>query len=297
MKLLNAISSLALLVMLNSIILAQTSYEIIDTNQSICYDNTGVVTCPGPGDPFYGQDAQDEGNQPGYTVSGDGLTVYDINTGLTWQSMPDTDMDGDLEPDDKLSWWSGVDQPALLNAIEFGGYDDWRLPDIKELYSLIDFSGIDPSGYEGDVDGLVPFIDRNYFEFIYGDVSIDERIIDSQYWSATEYVSTTMNGDHTVFGVNFADGRIKGYGTSLHGEDKTAFVQCVRGSITYSFNDFTDNGDGTVTDQASGLMWMQNDSASGLNWQEALAYAEGCSQADYDDWRLPDAKELQSSVD
>ena len=58
MKLLNAISSLTLLVMLNSIILAQTSYEIIDTNQSICYDNTGVITCPGPGDPFYGQDAQ-----------------------------------------------------------------------------------------------------------------------------------------------------------------------------------------------------------------------------------------------
>ncbi len=56
-------------------------------------------------------------------------------------------------------------------------------------------------------------------------------------------------------------------------------------------------GDGTVTDLATGLMWMQTDSAVGLNWEEALAYAEDLNHGAHDDWRLPHAKELQSIVD
>ena len=57
-----------------------------------------------------------------------------------------------------------------------------------------------------------PFIDREYFKFSYGDASRGERIIDSQFATRTKYVSTTMAGSETMFGVNFADGRIKGYG-------------------------------------------------------------------------------------
>ena len=54
-------------------------------------------------------------------------------------------------------------------------------------------------------------LDTKYFGFAYGDESHGERGIDCQDWSATEYVGTTMGGNPTVFGVNFADGRIKGY--------------------------------------------------------------------------------------
>ncbi len=103
-------------------------------------------------------------------------------------------------------------RPAVLNAARFGGYDDWRLPTIKELYSLMNFAGTDPSGATGnDTSGLTPFIDRAYFDFGYGDTARGERIIDMQYASSTLYVSTTMLGSPTIFGVNFADGRIKGY--------------------------------------------------------------------------------------
>ena len=62
-------------------------------------------------------------------------------------------------------------------------------------------------------------------------------------------------------------------------------------------NDFVDNGDGTITDHATGLMWTKVDGGSPMNWEDALAYAEDLDAAGYDDWRLPDAKELQSIVD
>ncbi|MEZ4388856.1 MAG: DUF1566 domain-containing protein [Candidatus Krumholzibacteriia bacterium] len=276
---------------------AAGSYPIVDTGQTTCYDHQAAIAAPAEGAPFSGQDAQHDGHQPAYLTSADGLTVADQVTGLVWQRMPDTDLDGSLEPADKLSWWDALEQPAVLNAAGYGGYDDWRLPGIKEIYSLILFSGVDPSGYEGDAAGLVPFLDTDVFGFIYGDENLGERIIDSQYWSATEYVGTTMNGDHTVFGVNFADGRIKGYGTTIMGQDKTAFVLCVRGNPDYGINRFVAGNDGTVTDLATGLMWQQADSQDGMIWQDALAYAENLDLAGHTDWRLPDAKELQSLID
>ena len=269
------------------------SYPVVDTAQDICYDDSGAILCPDSGESFYGQDAQHKGNTLGYTDNGDG-TITDNVTGLMWQRSPDTDGDGDIDADDKLSYGEAV---AGASTLGLGGYNDWRLPTIKELYSLIDFSGIDPSGYEGtDTSGLLPFIDTAYFDFAYGDTTAGERIIDAQYASTTKYVSTTMNGNETMFGVNFADGRIKGYPT----EHKSFFVLYVRGNTGYGQNDFTDNGDGTISDNATGLMWAQNDSGIGLNWEEALAWVEAQNVANYlgfSDWRLTDAKELQSIVD
>jgi len=274
-------------------------YAVVDTGQATCYDGSGAeITCPAAGEPFYGQDAQHTGNVPSFTDNGDG-TVTDNVTGLMWQQSPDTDGDGDIDADDKLSYDEAV---ARASTLKLGGYTDWRLPTIKELYSLIDFSGIDPSGYDGtDTSGLIPFIDTAYFDFAYGDTSAGERIIDAQYASSNLYVSNTANdGGSTMFGVNFADGRIKGYGLTLFGSDKTFFVIYVRGNTSYGQNDLTDNGDGTITDNATGLMWSQNDSGMGLNWEESLAWVEQKNAENYlgySDWRLPNAKELQSIVD
>ena len=67
-----------------------------------------------------------------------------------------------------------------------------------------------------------------------------------------------------------------------------------------------DNDNGTITDKATGLMWMKIDSGQlkagnnkdgKLNWQAALKWAEDLSYAGYSDWRLPNAKELQGIVD
>jgi hypothetical protein len=146
---------------------------------------------------------------------------------------------------------------------------------------------------------VAPFIDSDTFIFEYGDTGSGERVIDAQFISSSEYVGTTMEG-HTVFGVNFADGRIKGYGTGPmpgQSQDKDFFVLYVRGNADYGINDFVDNEDGTIGDLATGLTWMQDDSGTGMIWEDALAYCQNLDAAGYDDWRLPNAKELQSIVD
>lgn len=273
------------------------SFPVVDTGQATCYNDSDAISCPVSGGSFYGQDAQYSGNQPSYTDNGNG-TVTDNVTGLMWQKSPDTDGDGDIDAADKLTYDEAVAWASLQTT---GDYIDWRLPTIKELYSLILFSGVDPSGYEGiDTSGLIPFIDDAAFDFDYGDTSAGERIIDAQYASNNLYVSDESNGGRTLFGVNFADGRIKGYGLSMPGSEKTFFVIYVRGNTGYGLNGFSDNGDGTITDNATSLMWAQDDNGTGLNWEEALAFVETQNAAaylGYDDWRMPNAKELQSIVD
>ncbi len=280
---------------------AAQTYTIVATAQGKCYDNRGEIAPPKPGQPFYGQDAQFQSHPPSYTLGADGLTVHDNNTDLTWQRSPDTDGDGLLTWRDKLTLAQAQALPAKLNAAKFGGFDDWRLPSIKELYSLFDARGTDPSGPGTETSGLRPFLDTNFFKFAYGDTSAGERIIDSQYASGTLYAGRSARGFGKLFGVNFADGRIKGYDLQMPGgAEKTFFVLCVRGNPNYGRNDLQDNADGTITDRATGLIWSKGDSRQGMNWQDALAWAQQQNAAKFlghDDWRLPSVKELQSIVD
>ena len=275
-------------------------YSIVDTGQTNCFNNTNRITAPTTGQPFYGQDAQFSGTQPSCTKSSDGLTVKDNVTGLTWQNSFATNSDGSVN---KMTLAQIQTNITALNAANYGGYNDWRLPTIKELYSLITFAGIDPSGYTGTATSLLtPFIDRTYFHFAYGSTNNGGRIIDMNYASSTPYVYHTMASSPAQFGVNFADGRIKGYSLDMSwaGPGVSAFpVQLVRGAA-YGVNDFVDNGDSTVTDLATTLMWSKGDSGKGLNWQEALAWTQTKNAENYlghSDWHLPNAKELQGIVD
>lgn len=265
----------------------QKSYAIVDTHQTTCYNSsTGqATTCTG-----IGYDGDYAGNQPSYKASDYGLTVTDNVTTLIWQQSSDINNDGRLNFDDKLYQSEAV---SHCENLTLAGRDDWRLPSIKEAYSLILFSGKDPSAYQGtDTSTLIPFLD-SAFDWAFGDLDSGyDRIIDGQYASSTLYVSTTMNNDPTMFGVNYVDGRIKGYPS----DTKVYYVRCVTGNTDYGTNAFTDNNDQTISDSATGLMWQQDDTES-THWDNAVSQCEAATTALYDDWRLPNAKELQSIVD
>jgi hypothetical protein len=164
----------------------------------------------------------------------------------------------------------------------------------------MDFRGTDPI-IGGSTAGLTPFIDTDYFAFGYGDESAGERLIDTQFWSSNVYVGSVFDGQQATFGLNLADGRIKGYPSGTSGPiGKLNYVYFVRGNTDYGINDLINNGDGTVTDNATGLMWSQNDSGTGMNWEDALAWVQQKNAENYlgySDWQLPNAKELQSIVD
>ncbi len=256
------------------------TYPIVDTEVKNFYTDLDITSILLEGDAFYGQDANYSGNQPSYTNNEDG-TITDNVTGLMWEK----DMGEKITFEEAFS---KADNSTL------GGYTDWRVPSLKEVYSLILFTG----QVEG-AQSVYMFIDTDYFNQPLGDVSIGEREVDAQTWSSTEYVGLTMNGDETIFGVNFVDGRIKGYPKykKSTGEANRMYFRMVRGKTEYGKNKFVDNRDGTVSDNATGLMWQKADDGVGRDWEESLEYAENLELASYSDWRLPNAKELQSIVD
>ena len=172
--------------------------------------------------------------------------------------------------------WS--DAAGYCESLDTGDVTDWRLPSVKELWSLRDFS----QGW--------PWIDTDYFYLVGdgSDLAQHHSWSNNLYLVESEYQNEQVEGDPAWI-VNDWTGHIKAMSGSR-------FVRCVSGD-EYGINDFVDNGDGTVTDNATGLIWSQDDSGEALYWEEALAYAEDATIAGYDDWRLPSAKELQSIAD
>jgi hypothetical protein len=117
-----------------------------DTGQTKCYDAAGnEITCPAKGEPFYGQDANYHGAAPSFTDNGN-ETVTDNNTRLVWQkSTADTNGDesisnSDYPAGDQMTWQDAVNYCAGLT---FAERSDWRLPNVIELESIVDYGDAD----------------------------------------------------------------------------------------------------------------------------------------------------------
>lgn len=247
-----------------------SSYTLPDTGQTSCYDDVGnVITCPAPGERFYGQDGNYSGVPQAFRDNGDG-TVTDLNTCLVWQQ-------GDSQNVTNYLWQEAVD---YCESLDLAGQTDWRLPSQTELRSLVNYSG----------EILPKTIDVTYFPGCRA----------ARYWSSTEVATYST----AAWSLDFSDNSIDNkYRKDLaypyfYAPFPTA-VRCVRGENLNEGN-FVDNSNGTVTDLVTGLMWQQNDDQNdqgGWTWKDSLAYCEGSSLGGWSDWRLPSIRELKTIVD
>ena len=114
------------------------------SGQTTCWDGSGnVIPCFGSG--------QDGDLQAGaalrYQDNGNG-TITDLNTGLIWEKKSD---DGSIHDKDTMYTWDNAFavHVAGLNAANFAGYQDWRLANVKELQSIVDYETSNPAVTHG----------------------------------------------------------------------------------------------------------------------------------------------------
>lgn len=209
----------------------------------------------------FGEDHDYSINPPSFTNNGNG-TITDNVTGLMWKQADDGEMIYE-------------NAAPFCDALSYAGYTDWRLPSPMESFSIINLQNNNPA------------LNTTYFTS-----------------SAAEYWWTNMVqvGDNTKIWCTNTGG---GIGNKPKAETISAggtfkyHTRCVRDVATPMVipNHFTDNGNGTITDNLTQLVWQKVPSIGVYNWEQAIAYAEGLNLASFTDWRLPNIKELQSLND
>ena len=122
-------------------------------------------------------------------LSRNGEIVTDSATGLQWQ-------DDSAAGSTQIDWSTAIDY--CENPLTLGGHSDWRLPNINELLSIVNFSRYDPA--------LTVIVFQNYAS--------------EYYWSSTTTVDDTSN----VWHVRFSNGN-----TDYDGKLNAHHVRCVRG--------------------------------------------------------------------
>jgi Protein of unknown function (DUF1566) len=268
-----------------------------------------------------------------YTDNGDG-TITDHTTGLMWEKKGDN---GGLHDKDNSYVWSGTgSQETIWDWLDdvngeggagFAGYGDWRVPNAKELQSLVDFQNGAPMTAAAFNDNCVAGA-----SVLTGSCTAVSNYISSTTWAR----STSM-----AWGVSFYEGILYPY-------DKAAYlrVRAVRGggsapgdfpatgqttAYTANRNDgipgavavpddgtvragaplsYTDNGNGTITDDNTGLVWEKKGDNLGLHDKDNFYWWSGNGAEEtvwdwledvnqegfggYSDWRVPNVRELLS---
>jgi hypothetical protein len=318
----NSLSVLAVVLVSCGAIAHGADIELPKSGQLSCWDEAGaVIDCTGTG--------QDGEHRAGvawpiarFTNHGDG-TITDDLTGLMW--LKDAGCLG------QGGWDTALSTVADFNANPGGyscagysaAYTDWRLPNIHEYASLYNFeiaagnswleaqgfSNVPATGYNS-ATGMPENGSTKITAYMAAlQISNGSAVGTSRIWAVragangaadpSYPANVWKSGQDTCWGID--DQVMDCTGTGRDGE--------LQWGVSHPSPRFTDNGDGTITDELTGLMWLkQVDCLDRGKWQTALdsvaafniaAGSYGCSDysASHTDWRLPNAVELRSLMD
>lgn len=209
----------------------------------------------------FGEDNDYTIHAPSFLLNGNG-TVTDTVTSLMWQQSDG----GELTVENAI---------AYCDSLSLGGFTNWRLPNAHEAFSILNHQHSNPA------------MDPAFF-----------TPTNAEYW----WTNDRQSNDTTKIWVTNAGGGIGNHPkaeTISAGGTKKFHVKAVRdvaAPLSISAH-YTDNGDSTITDHATNLMWLTFPVSGSLTWENAIAYSENLILASYTDWRLPNIKELQSLND
>ena len=287
--------------------------EEMSTDQSATLWRTGQIgTYDGNGTKIDFQNSGQDGDlqrgepwpEPRFINNGDG-TITDIMTGLIW--LKDGKCFGTLK------WHSAGkavdafnDNPKVFECTNYSAsFSDWHLPTLTDLSSLLNANESILSNYL-NLQGF-------------------SAVQTGMYWTGSTYMNSL-----NAWSVDFRDGTI-----SYKGKMENLFLLLVRhpvagksqGVITArhaleeslpenidaiagdSVRRFVDNGDGTITDITTNLMWLRDAGCFPQEqWQEAFEAISSLNEkarespcqgytASYEDWIMPNRVELRSLVD
>jgi hypothetical protein len=185
--------------------------RLLRSGQLECDQGNGTLgACPGA--PAAQDGAVRAGIPLGYTDLGDG-TIQDHGTGLMWEKLSE---DGSIHDWTTGYTWAdafNVKIAALNTPPCFAGYCDWRLPNRRELESLVDAGrsapAVDPVFHRHCTPGCT--------------VTTCSCTQSEYYWSATSYQDPTLPG--FAWNVDFNVGAVNGFDKAI----PAYFVRAVRG--------------------------------------------------------------------
>lgn len=250
------------------------------TGQSGCYDNDKEIECQAEEEDFFGQDAQYAGlgvcipqsfsvdksvrNEP---------VVIDNNTGLEWQqklSKPITSCFSYSYPCEEAF--------DYCENLSYGGHDDWRLPTILELHSIVDSEKVNPA------------INTYYFPDTPPEYFISSSFVSTSWASGGPHDPLATDSTSSHWGVDFSIGISKTASFMVQN-----YVRCVRGEQlpekTFDVLVGSNKKDPEIAFNSKGtLIWQAGTKSYG--WENALKYCEKLDLGGLSNWRLPNKNEL-----
>ena len=301
------------------------SIQLPQTGQTTCYDASGTaITCSGTG-----QDGDVKAgvswSNPRFTDNGD-QTVMDNLTGLMWTKDAHAPGPAACSPGATKTWQSALDYVKCLNTNQYLGYTDWRLPNINELASLVNveqanlaawlnaqgFVNVQAASYWSSTScygwsnaaGRADWDKAYQIDMTDGFLGLATTTDGGDTKSANHYVWPTRTGQSGIV-------QLPQTGQATCYDASGTVITCsgtgqdgdLRAGVAWPSTRFMDNGNQTVTDNLTGLMWSKDGNAPGptacspgatKTWQSALDYVK-CLNTNqylgYTDWRLPNRRE------